>query len=193
MPKKKPIRKKVAKKATRKKKAVRKVQKKKPIRKKVAKKVAKKAVKKAAKKVPKKAPPPPPKSVPKPKPAPKPKRSVMKKAQRMQFRELLLGKRDALVGDLKSMESQAFKTSGQDSAANHMADHGSDAYEQDFTLGLIESDEGLVNQIDEALVRIESGEYGMCLSCEKSIPKARLEALPSAAFCVTCQEQNERF
>ncbi len=117
----------------------------------------------------------------------------MKRAQITSFQLQLLEKRDALVGDLRSMESQAFKTSGQDTSANHMADHGSDNYEQEFTLGLIENDEEVVHQINEALLRIENGEYAICLSCQQSIPVARLEVLPWTPFCVTCQAQAERF
>lgn len=109
------------------------------------------------------------------------------------FQELLFAKRRALVGDLKSMETQAFKLSGQDTSANHMADYGSDNYEQDFTLGLIESNEEVVLQIDAALARIEKGTYGICETCEQPIPEARLEALPWTGFCVKCQQQQERY
>ncbi len=109
------------------------------------------------------------------------------------FQELLLAKRRALVGDLKSMETQAFKLSGQDTSANHMADYGSDNYEQDFTLGLIENNEEAVLQIDAALARIDKGTYGVCEGCEQPIPEARLEALPWTGFCVKCQQQQERY
>ena len=43
--------------------------------------------------------------------------------------------------------------------------------------------------IDRALERIEAGDYGTCASCDESIPAERLEALPTAVQCVTCQEQ----
>jgi len=43
--------------------------------------------------------------------------------------------------------------------------------------------------IEEALDRIASGDYGICLSCEETIPEKRLKALPWARYCVTCQEE----
>jgi DnaK suppressor protein len=46
-----------------------------------------------------------------------------------------------------------------------------------------------LRQIQEALDRLELGEYGVCLSCEDSIPAKRLHALPWAKYCVKCQER----
>jgi RNA polymerase-binding transcription factor len=43
--------------------------------------------------------------------------------------------------------------------------------------------------IEEALDRIHSGDYGVCLACEEAIPDKRLKALPWARYCVTCQEK----
>lgn len=119
-------------------------------------------------------------------------KTTLKRAEVQTFRDLLLTKRDNLVGDLKSMESQAFRASGQDSSANHMADYGSDNYEQDFTLGLIETDQATVAEVNEALQRVDAGEYGMCLECNGEIPTARLEILPWTRYCVRCQEKVEK-
>lgn len=120
------------------------------------------------------------------------RKSSYKKADLQRYQEKLLEKRDSLQGDLRSMESQAFRQSGTESAPNHMADYGSDTFEQDFTLGLIESDEKVLVQILEALVRIEKGSFGICESCSIDIPAARLDVLPWAALCVKCQSQVER-
>lgn len=120
------------------------------------------------------------------------KKTSFKKAELQRFENLLLEKRDALAGDVRSMESQAFRQSGTESAPNHMADYGSDTFEQDMTLGLIETDEKVIAQINEALVRIQKLTYGVCEACGIDIPVARLEVLPWTAFCVQCQAQNER-
>jgi DnaK suppressor protein len=120
------------------------------------------------------------------------RKSSFKKADLQRYQLKLLEKRESLAGDLRSMEKQAFRQSGTESAPNHMADYGSDTFEQDFTLGLIESDEKVVGQIDAALVRIEKGGFGICEACFEDIPKARLDVLPWAALCVTCQSQVER-
>lgn len=46
-----------------------------------------------------------------------------------------------------------------------------------------------LRQIQEALDRLQVGEYGVCFSCEKPIPDKRLKALPSARYCVDCQDR----
>jgi DnaK suppressor protein len=65
-----------------------------------------------------------------------------------------------------------------------MADIGSDNYEQEFTLGLMDSERKLLKEIDDALQRVEQGIYGICEGTGKQIPKARLEAQPWARYCV---------
>jgi DnaK suppressor protein len=101
------------------------------------------------------------------------------------FRGLLIEKRREILGDVGSMESEAFKN--QDNHSNspmHMADVGTDNFEQEFTLGLIESERQLLREIQEALSRIEDGSYGVCIATGKPIGKARLEATPWAKYCI---------
>ena len=101
------------------------------------------------------------------------------------FRGLLIEKRREILGDVGSMESEAFKN--QDNHSNspmHMADVGTDNFEQEFTLGLIESERQLLREIQEALGRIEDGSYGVCIATGKPIGKVRLEATPWAKYCI---------
>jgi RNA polymerase-binding protein DksA len=65
-----------------------------------------------------------------------------------------------------------------------MADIGTDNYEQEFALGLMDSERKLLRGIDDALGRIEQGTYGICEGTGKPIPKARLEAQPWAEYCI---------
>ena len=51
----------------------------------------------------------------------------------------------------------------------------------------------VLRQVEAALARIRAGEYGICLGCDKSIPARRLHVVPWAAYCVSCQEQVDRF
>jgi DnaK suppressor protein len=74
----------------------------------------------------------------------------------------------------------------------HMADIGSDNFEQEFTLSLMESDGGTLAQIETSLERIEEGTYGQCEECGVKIPKSRLNAIPYATLCVRCAEQQEQ-
>lgn len=122
----------------------------------------------------------------------------MKTEELAQFKEMLLRKRELLSGNLDILEEQALKKSRQESAGDlstmpiHMADIGSDNFEQEFTLGLIESEEEMVKAMDGALERIENGTFGVCTTCEKPIRKARLKAIPRASLCIDCQREEER-
>jgi DnaK suppressor protein len=74
----------------------------------------------------------------------------------------------------------------------HMADSGTDNFDRDFALSLLSSDQDAVYEIEEALKRIEKRTYGICELTGKTIPKARLEAIPWTRFTVEAQAQLER-
>jgi len=109
---------------------------------------------------------------------------------RQMFRRLLLEKRAELVGDVSGMQEEVLRKNRQAAAGDlssmpiHMADLGTDNYEQEFTLGLLAGEKQLLRDIDEALERIDSRTYGMCLGTGKAITKARLKAKPWARYCI---------
>ena len=74
----------------------------------------------------------------------------------------------------------------------HMADSGTDNFDRDFALSLLSSDQDAIYEIEEALKRIERNTYGICELTGKSIPKARLDAIPWTRFTVEAQAQLER-
>jgi RNA polymerase-binding protein DksA len=111
------------------------------------------------------------------------------------FRELLLAKRRELVGDMSSMEREALRSASGSNLSNlplHMADMGTDNYEQEFTLGLVEKDRNLLREINQALAKIQDGSYGICEGTGKPISKARLEAQPWARFSIEHARKMER-
>jgi RNA polymerase-binding protein DksA len=111
------------------------------------------------------------------------------------FRDLLLAKRRELVGDMSQMEREALRSSGNSNLSTlpiHMADMGTDNYEQEFTLGLVEKDRNLLREINAALAKIQNGTYGICEGTGKPISKARLEAQPWARFSIEHARQMER-
>lgn len=114
------------------------------------------------------------------------------------FRGVLLRKRAELLGDVATLQDEALSKSRQEAAGNlshvpsHMADVGSDHYEQEFTLGLIEGERALLREIEEALTRIEQGTYGICVATGKPIGKARLKARPWAKYCYEYTLAQER-
>lgn len=115
----------------------------------------------------------------------------MRKADLDRFKKLLLQKRDLLTGNVSQMQDEALKSGGQDVSVDHMADFGSDNFEQDFTLGLIENEQETIREIDEALGRIDDGSFGNCEICETSIPMPRLRVIPWAKLCIECKRARE--
>jgi len=106
-----------------------------------------------------------------------------------EFKTLLLAKRVELAGDVRNLTSEALNRtepgSGEQSTMPiHMADLGTDTWEQDFTLGLIASEKALVREIDEALERIADKTYGICVATQEPITLERLRAKPWAKYCI---------
>jgi DnaK suppressor protein len=106
------------------------------------------------------------------------------------FKQMLLDKRREILINVNNIEDETLKKSRLDASGDlssmpiHMADLGTDNYEQEFALGLMDSERKLLQEIDDALQRIEEGTYGICQGTGQPIPKARLEAQPWARYCV---------
>ncbi len=115
-----------------------------------------------------------------------------------QFRRLLLEKRAQLMGDVSTLQREALGQGGANAAGVsssmpiHMADLGTDNYEKEFTLGLIEGERNLLREIDAALARLRDGTYGICQATGKPIGKARLRAKPWAKYCYEYVLEMER-
>jgi RNA polymerase-binding protein DksA len=104
--------------------------------------------------------------------------------------QTLLEKRREILRNVTEFEDEALKQSRLDASGDlssmpiHMADLGTDNYEQEFALDLMGSERKLLNEIDDALQRIEKGTYGVCEGTGKPICKARLKAQPWARYSV---------
>jgi RNA polymerase-binding protein DksA len=106
------------------------------------------------------------------------------------YRQLLLHKRREILGNVSEIEGEALRKSRLDASGDlssmpiHMADLGTDNFEQEFSLELMNSERKLLVEIDDALNRITAGTYGICEGTGKPITKARLEAQPWARYSV---------
>lgn len=122
----------------------------------------------------------------------------MKSNELQVYKDLLLALRVRLRGDVNHMADTTLKQRRSDANGDlssmpiHMADIGSDNFEQEFTLSLMENEGGTLTQIETSLERIEEGTYGKCEECGAKIPKTRLNAIPYSILCVRCAEQQER-
>lgn len=122
----------------------------------------------------------------------------MKITEMKVYKERLLALRARLRGDVSQMAEAALKKNRSQANGDlssmpiHMADIGSDNFEQENTLNLMQSEEETLESIEGALERIEDGVYGQCEECGVKIPKTRLNAIPYATLCVKCASQFEQ-
>jgi len=106
------------------------------------------------------------------------------------FFDRLLELREQLLRQMSGLAEESAQEMA--SYSLHMADSGTDNFDRDFALSLLSSDKDAVFEIEEALKRIERKTYGVCELTSKSIPKARLEAIPWTRYTVEAQAQLER-
>jgi DnaK suppressor protein len=123
--------------------------------------------------------------------------TALKNDEVASYREILLSLRARLRGDLDQLTDEALHRNGAESSGNlsnmplHMADVGTENYDQEFDLELIENQQGTLDQIHEALDRVKAGTFGLCLECHQPIAKPRLQALPYTAYCIECARKME--
>lgn len=123
--------------------------------------------------------------------------SKLGKSELKEYKVSLTQRMSQLKKDVTKMGNDALAHSGAAASGDlstmplHMADVGSDAFEQDVTLGRLESESRELEEIEAALKRIEAATYGLCENCQKPIPKGRLKAIPYTRLCISCQEKEE--
>jgi RNA polymerase-binding transcription factor DksA len=115
--------------------------------------------------------------------------------ERYEQRLLALGQR--LTGDVSGLTDEAFRKTGGEASGNlsntplHLADLGTDNFEQEITLSLLETEGRQLEEIAAALERIRQGTYGRCQECRKEIPRERLDAIPYTRYCVDCARRSQ--
>jgi RNA polymerase-binding transcription factor DksA len=111
------------------------------------------------------------------------------------YRKELLTLGQRLKGDVSNLEDEAYRKTGGEASGNlsntplHLADLGSDAFEQEVALSLLQNQEQHLEEIAAALERIRQGSYGRCERCGQEIPHSRLQAVPYVRHCVDCARE----
>ena len=114
------------------------------------------------------------------------------------FKERLLKEKKRVLEEMGEIQNENLKTSIADQSGEnsrysyHLGDTASLAYGREFSMGLAERQQKYLEQIDEALQRIEEGTYGTCLVTGEPIPVERLEEVPVAKYSVKGKEILEK-
>jgi len=100
----------------------------------------------------------------------------------------LLEEQEKLNKQLEQLKAGEYEGVGY---GNHMADDGTEAFEQAVGVAFQRKVKNSLERVDLALKKINNGTYGICEECGGRIDRARLEALPQALYCLDCQSQHE--
>jgi len=115
-----------------------------------------------------------------------------------EFKKIVLKKKEEILDDFQHISNDTLRKSQKEASGDisgytyHMADVASDNYDREFSLGLASNEKKFLNELDEALNRIEDGTFGICNDCKSQITKIRLKAVPSARLCIKCQQKKEK-
>jgi RNA polymerase-binding transcription factor DksA len=114
------------------------------------------------------------------------------------FQKQLLALMNRLGREQSQLRDEAIQGSGGEASGGlsdvplHLGDLGSHESEEDVTLGLLENEESLMKEINDALTRIDENRFGVCERCRKDIGKERLQAIPYARHCSACAREIQR-
>jgi RNA polymerase-binding transcription factor DksA len=122
----------------------------------------------------------------------------MTKAEREYFRDRLLQLARRLSDDVAGLSREALQAKGGEASGNlsnaplHMADLGTDNFEQELALSFLETKTQTLEEISAALARLERRRFGACERCQKEIARDRLRAVPFARHCIDCAQEVEK-
>jgi DnaK suppressor protein len=113
----------------------------------------------------------------------------MNKKEKDEFRKLLAAKKESIIRKLTDTITESKEM--ESNVAQDLVDKAETSYTKEFLLSLSDGERELLLQIDEALKRLDHGEFGVCQVCTKDIAEKRLKALPWTPLCINCQEKAE--
>jgi DnaK suppressor protein len=106
------------------------------------------------------------------------------------FRDKLVVKKQEILEAYN--KNKTYGKEADEEGAQDIADKASNSYTKEFLFSLSNSERDLLQLVDEALHRISDRRYGVCVVCEDEMDRKRLEAVPWAKHCISCQEKQEQ-
>jgi DnaK suppressor protein len=108
------------------------------------------------------------------------------------YRQILLEQLRQHTELARGNQSDALEMAAADDGVKDVADQSVKDVSQEIEYRLSERESQLIADIDQALLRIDEGSYGVCARCGKDIPERRLDALPTARYDAECQSLIEQ-
>ncbi len=121
----------------------------------------------------------------------------MKKKDLKFFEKLLNEKKETLLRELGYFEENSMRVTPRESSGDlsgvsyHLTDQASETQDTEQAFRLASREGKYLNYLEEALHKVKEGTFGICISCKNLIPRARLEAVPTAKMCIECKAAKE--
>ena len=115
---------------------------------------------------------------------------VMDKKKAEYHRKRLLAKQEELLRLVSKSEQDGRHV--DEEITQDIADKAANSYTKEFLFHQSDDNRQILQLVNEALDRIKSGEFGVCLACQEEVQQKRLEAVPWARHCIECQEKQEQ-
>ena len=114
----------------------------------------------------------------------------LNKKERDEFRKLLADKKESIIRKLTDTITESKEM--ESNVAQDLVDKAETSYTKEFLLSLTDGERTTLLLIDEAIRRLEHGEFGVCQTCGKEIGAKRIVAIPWTPTCIDCQEKAEQ-
>jgi len=106
------------------------------------------------------------------------------------YKKKLAARREELLKVIARTEQEG-READEDPTVD-LADKAANSYTKEFLFGQTHNDRSLLQLVDEALVRIREGGFGLCVQCQEELQQKRLEAVPWTRYCIACQQKQEQ-
>ena len=110
----------------------------------------------------------------------------------------LISLQEEMTGQVASLQRDSLSQSPREQSGDlsgysiHLADTASDSYDREFTISLASREQQVLNDVNAALAKMGTDEYGICEICAHPIDETRLAAVPYARLCLQCKERQEK-
>jgi DnaK suppressor protein len=117
-------------------------------------------------------------------------RGTLTQKEKERHKKKLLEKKKEIIDELREFQNESKMI--ETGIAQDLGDKAESSYTKEFLLSLSDAEREHLTLIDAALKRIDKDEFGSCLSCDKKIGKKRLNVIPWASYCISCQEKEDQ-